>query len=473
MSLKIGPEFFRRFDVRLTAYYTLVCILLFFGIYTFFYYNLKSNLNGQTDSILRDEEHELIQELNEADRAGQSIETGCRSFMGDVSGRKYFPIYFRVFASNGEAVFQSPGAEEIPFPEDFKTFENRVVLQKNTPPVRVHQIPATIGGTGQTVYIQLATSTTRPAAILDQWLTNAVLIIPILLITCVGGGVIVSLRPKKIIRSITDVTNRISSRNLAERLEVPDARDEIRNLTITINRMLDRLAGSFSQIKQFTADVSHELRNPLFALQGELEVALSKERKPEEYADIISNCVERIRFLFKMVKDLFVISGFDANNIPLELSKIDLGDLLDEIHAFFLPMAQEKKIAFTVRVQDQIVLEVDRTKFLQLLNNLIENAIKFTPVGGCIVLSARAGESQLEVSVEDSGIGIPPSDLENVFNRFYQVDKSRSDFHAGSGLGLHICKRIAEVHGGDIQAAPNPTRGVTFTVRLPLRNQLP
>jgi two-component system heavy metal sensor histidine kinase CusS len=471
MSLKIGPEFFKRFDVRLTAYYTLVCILLFLGIYTFFYFSLKSNLNTQTDSILRDEEHELIQELMSAVEIGQSIETGCRAFLEDVSGRKYFPIYFRVLASSGDIIFQTPGTFEIPFPEDLTSFENRSILHRDAPPVRVHQRPATIGENGPTVFVQLATITTRPEAILDQWFGNALMIVPILLIICIGGGILVSLRPKKIIRSITDVTNRISSRNLEERLEVPDARDEIRDLTVTINQMLDRLAGSFLQIKQFTADVSHELRNPLFALQGELEVALSKERTPDEYSDIIGNCVERIRFLFKMVKDLFMVSSYDANNIPLQLSKIDLGDLLYEIHAFFLPMAQEKKIAFTVMVRDRIVLEVDRTKFLQLLNNLLENAIKFTPVGGCVVLSANTGIGQVAVSVKDSGIGIPPSDLENVFHRFYQVDKSRSDFQAGSGLGLHICKRIAEIHGGAIQVTPNSTQGVTFTVSLPLSNQ--
>jgi signal transduction histidine kinase len=232
--------------------------------------------------------------------------------------------------------------------------------------------------------------------------------------------------------------------------------------------MLDRLDESFSQIKQFTADVSHELRNPLFALQGELEVALSKDRSPEEYSEIISNCVERIQFLVKMVKDLFIISSFDTNKIPLELSEIDLRRLLNEIHAFFLPMAQEKKIAFTVRVKDRIVFVADRTKLLQLLNNLLENAIKFTPDYGFVELSAHVNDNHVEVSVRDSGIGIPQSELENIFNRFYQVDKSRSDFQSGAGLGLHICKRIAEVHGGAIHAKSNSTKGTTFTVGFPL-----
>lgn len=468
MSLKIRPEYFQRFDVRLTVYYTFVCILLFIGIYTFFYYNLKGNLTGQIDSILKDEEHELIQELNDSAEAGLSVEAGCNRYMEDVSGRKYVPIYFRVFTSSKELLFEFSGPDNIPFPEFHKSSENISIDYGVFAPVRVHQTTATVRQLNETILIQLATVTTMSETILHQWVANAVTVVPLLLLTCIAGGFLVSLRPKRIIKKITNVTNRISSQNLTERLVVPDAKDEIRDLVITINSMLNRLDASFSQIKQFTADVSHELRNPLFALQGELEVALSKHRSPDEYADIISSCIVRIQFLFKMVKDLFMIASFDTNKIPLELSEIDLRGLLFEIHAFFLPMAQEKKVAFTVHVQERINLTADRTKLLQLLNNLIENAIKFTADGGTVELSAEVRHRCAHISIKDSGVGIPDEDLENVFNRFYQVDKSRSDFRNGAGLGLHICKRIAEIHGGVIQAKPNPVKGTTFVVALPL-----
>lgn len=469
MSLKTRTEFFQRIDVRLTVYYTLVCIILFLGIYTSFYFILEHNLTGHIDNILLDEEHELIQELNETAEDGLPLITGCQDFMEDVSGRKHFPIFFRVFSSSNELIYQSENSKNIPLPEFHDSPRNESFPNNSLPAIRVHETTAAIQGTQETVFIQLATVTALSEIILKKWFRNALMVFPILILTCIGGGALVSFRPKKIIGNITNLTNRISSQHLKERLIVPDAKDEIRDLTITINTMLDRLDESFSQIKQFSADVSHELRNPLFALQGELEVAISKQRSKEEYKDIMGNCIERIQFLSKMVKDLFMISNFDTNKIPLQLTSVDLRELLLEIHAFFLPMAQEKGIRFSVEINRPIVFKADKTKFLQLLNNLLENAVKFTNENGVITLSANVNThaQQVEIKVKDSGIGIPESELTKIFNRFYQVDKSRSDFQYGAGLGLHICQRIAEIHGGSISAESSLEKGATFTIILP------
>jgi signal transduction histidine kinase len=279
----------------------------------------------------------------------------------------------------------------------------------------------------------------------------------------------ISQKPRKILRNITSVTKRITSQNLAERLPLPPAHDEIRDLTLTINFMLDNIEASFNNVRQFTADVSHELRNPLSAVKGEIEVAVSRKRDASDYRETLHNCLERIDDIIKMVNDLFLISRFDAKKYDLKLSHINISDLLREMYDFFLPIAQEKNIHLVIDRCDTVFASVDRHKILQLLNNLMDNAVKFTPENESVTLSLIQHSHDIELKVSDSGIGIPEDKLENIFKRFYQVDPSRSGDERGAGLGLHICKRIAEIHDGSMVAKRNKTKGVTYTVWLPLK----
>ena len=278
----------------------------------------------------------------------------------------------------------------------------------------------------------------------------------------------VSRKPRKTIRNITQVTKKITSQNLQERLHVPDSQDEIQDLTLTINSMMDRLETSFHEIKQFTSDVSHELRNPLFAIKGEIEVALSQKRNEYEYRESMQVCLERINLLIKMVNDLFLITRFDSNKVTLDFELINLGEIARDMYEFFLPMAQDKKIDFRIKKCDQIIIRADRVKLFQVFNNLLDNAVKFTPENGIIQISlVQNKENGVELSVCDTGIGIPPNRLVKIFDRFYQVDQARPGTDAGSGLGLQICKKIVEAHGGSIMAEPNRDKGVCFKVHLP------
>jgi signal transduction histidine kinase len=250
-------------------------------------------------------------------------------------------------------------------------------------------------------------------------------------------------------------------------LPSPTAHDEIYDLTNTINTMLDRLENSFKEIKQFTSDVSHELRNPLFGLKGEMEVALSNERSHHEYREVIQECLERVNALSKMVNDLFLVSRFELKKVDLDMLYLNLSEILQDLYDFFLPMAQEKKLVLTIDRCDSVLINGDKTRVHQLLSNLIDNAIKFTPENGSVILSLTSENTLAHVTIKDTGIGIPEEEIPHIFNRFYQVDKSRSGLSRGAGLGLHICKKIVDAHGGSIDVTSNEGKGVTFTVTLP------
>ena len=168
-----------------------------------------------------------------------------------------------------------------------------------------------------------------------------------------------------------------------------------------------------------------------------------------------------------MVNDLFLISRFELKKVDFDMNFLNLSEIVQDFHSFFLPLAQEKKLTFTIDRCDSVLINGDNTRIQQLLNNLIDNAIKFTPEQGSVTLSLIADNGTVQFSVKDTGIGIPEGEIPYIFDRLYQVDKSRSEDSEGAGLGLHICRKIVEVHGGSIEVTNNNDKGVTFTVILP------
>lgn len=457
-------EYLGRLDVKLTVYYTLIIVILMAAFTGFFLYRLNKSLLKQVDRILYDEGNEILQEINDAN----DLMEGCSIYEQHVANRKHFPIAFKMLNTSGEVVYASKEVVNFVLPsleEETKKFYT-VHTSLSNYPLRVYRHKIVLESAGDFT-IQMVTETRESVEIFESLIKSIMPALFIVLFLSILCGMLVSRKPRQIISNVTSVTQRISSQNLSERLPVPAAHDEIYALTTTINIMLDRLQNSFKEIKQFTADVSHELRNPLFSIKGEMEVSLSQERNSQEYREVIQECLERVNSLSKMVNDLFLISRFELKKIDLDILYLNLSEIVQDLHGFFLPLAQEKKLNFTIDRCDTVLINGDRTRILQLLNNLIDNALKFTPEHGSVTLSLIADSDTVHFSVRDTGIGIPEGEIPWIFDRLYQVDKSRSGSARGAGLGLHICRKIVEVHEGSIEIKNNKEKGVTFTVILP------
>ena len=466
MSLKTKNSYWTRLDVKLTIYYTSVLLVLSIMLCSFFFYRLSHNLLKQIDKILKDESYEF---LNLAQQNNFDLLRTCRIFDQNNAHRKYYPVYIRLLSPDNKIYYESSSAAKLlrsPFAANRIPVLELINLGRSHP-YRYYQDTFSVPG-GTQYELQVAADIERIKSTLRNLLENIAIVIPLLFILSVGWGLFFSQKYRAIVSSTVAITNRITSQNLQERLPVPETNDEFQSLSITINSMIDRLERSFSEIKQFTADVSHELRTPLFALKGELEIALSQNRSDAEYREAIAESLERINFLIKMVNDLLLIARFDENRMDLAETPLNLREIVHDLHDFFLPMAQEKKLQFSIEQCDDVVLPCDKTRIHQLFSNLIDNAIKFTMEGGSIALSLAADNRAVQFRVRDTGIGIPAADIPNIFNRFYQSDKSRSGASRGSGLGLHICKRIAEAYRGNVRAESNQGAGVTAIVTLPL-----
>jgi heavy metal sensor kinase len=460
----------RRLSFRLTVNYTLLLLCLFVLVCGFFLSRLNSKLLKDIDRLLYDEARELTQEIS----ADEEISTVCSRFADTVSRRKHYPLYFRLLDARGvelysvAAVIKKKADAQLVYPalrpksKSFYTFS-----VPGRPPFRCYQETFSANGRAEEYLLQIITPTKSARKTVQQMQKTMLLALPLLLVLSLLIGHSASRRPFVIMRHMNAVTRRINAENMQERLPVPDVESEVRELTETINDMLDRLEATFNEVRQFTADVAHELRNPLCAVQGEMQVVLSRERPAEEYRETLAETLVRINTLIKIVNDLFLISRFDNQKVVLEKEPIDFADLVRDLYEFFEPVAREKQVAFTIKTCEHANAVVDRTHMQQLVSNLVDNALKFTPAGESVTLHLEERFDALLLHIEDTGVGISAEDLPHIFQRFYQADKTRSGMQGGSGLGLQICKRIAEAHGGAITVCAHEHKGVTFTLRIP------
>jgi heavy metal sensor kinase len=303
---------------------------------------------------------------------------------------------------------------------------------------------------------------------LSHFRSNILIALPIILILGALGGWILARRSLSPIGYIVSKAQNITSENLSQRLTQRGTGDEMDDLIQTINGMIARLESSFERMAEFTADASHELKTPICAMRGEAEVLVSKRRPAEEYQEGLIHFIEQFEHLNRLINDLILLSKSDSSQMELKMAPLRLDLLLEDLCNLFQVLAEQKNVAFTIDSLHEAVVIGDKIRLQQLFTNLIDNAIKYTSEGSIQVTLEKNQEVAL-VIIKDTGIGIPREEQNNIFKRFYRVDKSRSRETGGVGLGLSIAEWIASIHRGRIEVDSELNKGSTFTVYLPIQ----
>lgn len=269
------------------------------------------------------------------------------------------------------------------------------------------------------------------------------------------------------VQQLTQVALRVSAGDWSGRAQI-SGRNEIAELGRTFNMMCDRLQNLDQQRSEFVSDASHELRTPLASMKILVESLLYQDNVPEEvYKEFLGDINGEIDRLTLLITDLLLLSKMDTDSGALNLTAADLSQTIRESADALQPIAKERDITLSVEVPDELLASYDPLKLRQALNNLIENAIKYTREGGRVSVSAGHEGSDVFIRVADNGIGMPSEDLPHIFERFYRVDKARSRETGGTGLGLHIVRRVALMHGGRVDVKSEEGVGSTFTFYLP------
>ncbi|HYL11485.1 MAG TPA: heavy metal sensor histidine kinase [Terriglobales bacterium] len=459
---------------RLSAWYAAmmaVCLALagaslYLGLERYLEWSLRKELGDQArvigENLLRQVtaqgEHWVIAEVDD--------------YAPEINGR-----FIRVVRPDGSVMYQSG-------PPKDQSFDPATIPMASAGQAPGSLEGATLGGAQPVVLERYAlkvnggsyrVETGAPYAGIQRVLHGVLLIfitgMPLVVATAAIGGFFIVQRGLAPINAITQQAERISSRTFSERLPVPQTGDEIESLSISLNRMISRLEEAFEHINRFSADVSHELRTPLAILRGELEAVARRRRLPPDLLDTMGSTLEEVERLTRIVDHLLIISRLDAGEV-FPRTVLNLGELANSTVEQVRLLAEEKSITIDEEIRPDVVVEGDPLRLQQLIVNLLDNAIKYTPQGGRVAVAVAAAAARAQLSVADTGLGIPADSVPHVFDRFYRADKARARNTGGAGLGLAIVKAICSAHGGSINVTSTEGAGSVFTVELPLATAL-
>ena len=324
---------------------------------------------------------------------------------------------------------------------------------------------------GKAYVLQIALSLHEMQNTLDDLLHIFLVSFPAFLILVTGLGYVFMKRAFSPIKRMVAVARSITAEDLSLRLKSIESHDEIGELAETLNAMIARLDRSFQQIRQFSGDVSHELKTPLADLKSNAEIMLRKDRSKEEYRNGVASIIDDAQKLQKIIEDLLFLAKIDSQNMGVSMEIVALHEIFLEVFEEIQPLATKKHLALSFTEVDIVSIKGDAGLLKRMLSNLMTNAIYYTPSGGELGFSLHEehnnGTELATLTIRDTGIGIPPESLPHIFDRFYRVDQARSHQTGGSGLGLAIVKKIIEIHSGKISVQSTVGHGTTFRVSFP------
>ena len=464
---------FKSIRSRLTAWYILLLgiILILFSV--FLNYFLSKRLYESVDNSLT--VSATVVATSAVMQFNRSPLPGLDQFFEQFMGAGNLNKFYRIYDGSGNVGSRSNNIDASKFPLSQEAYADALsgtnsyetFLVDGKHPIRVITMPI-LREKKLVNLVQVGTSleavkeTLRNLRIFLFTAVPSVLVFATLFARFLARR---ALKPiSKIIKTARDIGQ---GQELSQRIPVFKVQDELGQLALTFNEMMDRLENSFAQMRQFSSDASHELRTPLTVLQGQNELVLSKLRDPKEYQEVIISNLEEIKYMSKVLEDLFVLSRSDENQVLLNYKRMDLRDLVEEVCRHAEILAEEKDISIVIAFLEEVKINGDEVRLRQMVWNILHNGIKYTQPGGELKVSLLEESGFALLSIQDTGIGIPEKDLPFIFDRFYRVDKARSKDEGGSGLGLSICRHIAEAHKGKIKVESKPGLGTRFKIHIP------
>jgi heavy metal sensor kinase len=467
----------RSLSFRLVAWYASVLIIVFvlLGGLTFFF------LRQYLEANLLDNQARRAQQIAATlvAHASRAEERSIRSKVEDLYSPEANDRFIRITRADGEVVYVSSAPTGGVF--DPSQVPALGASQANDSRRKVHSGSGTLliashdaaGSDGTRYRVEVGVAGRSAQETLEHVLIMLAVGLPIAVSVAVAGGFVLVRRALEPVARIAAKAEAITQHNLSERLPVVESGDEIERLSVSLNHMISRLEDAIHGSKQFVADASHELRTPLTVMRGELESLAQDGELRRATRESLGSVLEEVERLQEIVDSLFALSRMDAGEAPAEWVRFDLAELAATTAEQMSLLATDKNVSVACDSSPGVTVEGDRARLKQVIVNLLDNAIKYTPSGGGVRLSVRREGGYAVLEVADDGIGIPAEALPHVFKRFFRVDGSRSREQGGAGLGLAIVKSICSAHGAEVEVRSSPGRGSTFRVRQPLACDAP
>jgi heavy metal sensor kinase len=308
--------------------------------------------------------------------------------------------------------------------------------------------------------------------VLRGLLISLAIVFPLMVGAAIGGGYLLMRNALRPMDEIATTAERITSRNLNERVPIIATGDEVERLSVSMNRMIERLEGAFHHISRFSADAAHEIRTPLAIIRGELENAFQAPGLTEDLRETIGSALEEAERLSRIVDQLLEMSRLEAGETLVDRTRFDFTEMTRSTVDQMRLLAEEKNLKLKFEGTTPVDLEGDPLRLKQIVVNLVDNAIKYTPTGGSVSVSTFPQDGKVILEVADTGIGIPKEATSQIFHRFFRVDRARSRQLGGTGLGLAIVKSICAAYNGNVTVKSGEGKGAVFRVELPVEKRI-
>lgn len=460
-------KFTRSLRFRITAWYfvTVACLLAIFGLGAWLV--MRASILSAVDHNLQARIAGVRTFLDDQTRGGHD---DVREELGEQSLLGLGGPLLEIRDLNGNLLFRSPRLQGHPIQIGDSEEPRIAPLRAGRLSLRVASQRLTVNGHGYTVSVAEPMHQFHES--MEQFQAALLISAPLALLLASLGGFWMSNRALSPVDRMAREARSISIGDLARRLPVPGAKDEIQTLALTLNEMLDRIDASVRRLMQFTADASHELRAPLALIHTAAEFSLRRERNHDELISALQKIRRESARTTRLVADLLLLARADSGSGEIQFEPLDLTELARHAVEQAALLAEPKNISVRSEIAPApIIVDGDDQALARLMLILLDNAVKYTNAGGIVTLHLHARAGSAELIVTDTGVGIADADLPHIYDRFWRADKVRSRDSGGVGLGLSIGRWIVERHRGQIEVTSELERGTQATVRLPLRPQ--
>lgn len=451
---------------RLTLWYAGIFTISSCVAFLFFYLLITSVIRERTDQGLLDQAEKFSTLLS-----ANGIDAVRRVAVVEAQAAGEKKIFFRILSWNGDVFFSS----NMSYWKDISVYRTAIktLIQSRSHvfdtiiiPGRKHKVRILYSLIGPGVILQLGQSMESYTRFIEAFQKIFVTTMAFLIVMAALVGWFMARRALSGLGAVTQTARHISGGALEERVPVEPGGDEIDQLATTFNEMLDRIQKLVTGIKEMSDNIAHDLKSPITRIRGLAEITLTTDTTLGGYKNMAASTIEECDRLLDMINTMLLISKTETGVGKIELKELDMSVLARDACALFQALAEDKGITMTCYVPDRCSFYGDIRMIQRMISNLLDNAIKYTPPDGEVIISVYTNDLQSTVvSVKDTGSGVSAKDLPRIFERFYRCDPSRPQ--TGIGLGLSLAQAIAHAHGGNISVTSNPDKGSTFTVILP------
>jgi signal transduction histidine kinase len=448
---------------KLTIFYA-----VFFGIVAgggiLVLYNLVSahTLSAIDEDLLKRRD-EIALAVAKLSRADLHMEFAADS---DAYGRQEY--FIRLLDTQGRTLVSSDtsGWPSIPFRRDPAGHPYMHIYFAQSLPNARGMARVVQSGLGGNLFIQIGTATTDSENFLKAFRQDAITIVISMLALGSLVGWWLARKAMGGVEAVTRTAAGIAGGRFSDRVRAGGYGREIDDLVSTFNLMADHVQTLMEQMRQINENIAHDLRSPITCIRGQAEAGVVNGQFSDEGAELAGSIIEECDRLVRMINTMLDISETEVGVQGLALEAVAVDALIDSVIDLFRDVAQEKGVELQSRPGSRATIPGDRRRLYRVLANLVDNAIKYSPPGGQVVIETAVNAGRLAIRVNDNGSGIPADDLPRIFERFYRADKSRH--LPGNGLGLSLARAIVHAHGGEIEVTSGEGKGSSFTIWLPM-----